>query len=213
MKRKAAFVSNLFVGVVSWGAWLVLVFHLVDSGSFAAIGLWSLKYFTVLSNLLNGTISLLYAFRLRRGDVSARLQRWKLTGTAAVGLTCWVVLGFLGPIFGYASMYRGANLWMHLLLPLISMAEYALMDDGCRLPQRDCLFAALAPLGYAAGYILNILLNGIGQGPGTNDWYGFLRWGWGVGIGICAVLLLITWLTALALNALNRRVAETEKNA
>ena len=207
MKHKIAFCTNLFLGLVSWGAWLTMVFRLVDSGSFSAIGLWSLKYFTVLSNLLNGTVCLCYAVRHRQRKVSAGLQRWKLTGTAAAALTFWVVLFFLGPIFGYARMYRGANLWLHLLLPLLSMAAYVLLDDGCRLPGRDSLFALLAPAAYAAGYVLNIFINGVGEGWQSNDWYGFLRWGWGVGVGILALILLVTWLTALGLGALNRRFA------
>lgn len=203
MKRKSAIWFNLLIAVVSYAAWLTLIFRLVDSGSFADVGLWSLKYFTILSNLLNGTVCLVYALRLRSGRVSAGLQRWKLTGTAAVALTFWVVLLFLGPIFGYSSMYRGANLWMHLLLPLLSMAAYVLLDRGCRIPGRDSLFAALAPLVYALGYVLNILINGLGEGFGTNDWYGFLHWGWGIGFCILGVILLLTWLNALALNAMN----------
>lgn len=209
MKQKAAFLSNLFVGLMSWGAWLFMVFRLVDSGSFAAIGLRSLKYFTVLSNLLNGTVCLFYAIRHRQGRVFAALQRWKLTSTAAAALTFWVVLLFLGPIFGHANMYRGSNLWLHLLLPLVSMAAYVLLDDGCRLPGRDSLFALLAPAVYAAGYVLNILFNGVGEGWQSNDWYGFLHWGWGVGIGILAGILFVTWLTALGLSALNRRFAKS----
>ena len=212
MKQKTAAFINLLIGLASWGAWLTMLFRLVDSGKFADIGLWSLKYFTVLSNLFNGTVCLLYALCLLRGKVSARLQRWKLTGTAAVALTFWVVLLFLGPIFGHAAMYRGSNLWLHLLLPLGSMASYALLDGGCRLEQRDTLFAVLAPLGYAAGYVLNMLVNGVGEGPRTNDRYGFVRWGWGIGLLILGAFLLITWLTALALNALNRRFASRARS-
>ena len=84
MKQKASFSLNLFLVFASYAAWLTMLFRLVDSGSFADIGLWSLKYYTVLSNLFNGTICLLYALRLRSGRVSARLQRWKLTSAAAV---------------------------------------------------------------------------------------------------------------------------------
>lgn len=212
MKQKTAVLANLLIGLASWSAWLTMLFRLVDSGSFADIGLWSLKYFTVLSNLVNGTVCLLYALRLRQGRVSAALQRWKLTGTAAVALTFWVVLLFLGPIFGHAGMYRGSNLWLHLLLPLGGMACCALLDGGCRLPQRDSLFALLAPLGYAAGYVLNLLINGVGEGSRTNDWYGFVRWGWGIGFLILGAILLITWLAALALNALNRRFASRARS-
>lgn len=43
MKQKIAYCTNLFVGLMSWGAWLTMVFRLVDSGSFAAIGLGALN--------------------------------------------------------------------------------------------------------------------------------------------------------------------------
>ena len=76
MKRKSAIWFNLLIAVAGYAAWLTLIFRLVDSGSFADVGLWSLKYFTILSNLLNGTVCLVYALRLRSGRVSAGLQRW-----------------------------------------------------------------------------------------------------------------------------------------
>ena len=55
---------------------------------------------------------------------------------------------------------------------------------------------------YGIGYVGNILVHGI-KG---NDWYGVLRWGYGIGAIIFAVIVFITWLIGLLLRKLNQKV-------
>jgi len=61
---------------------------------------------------------------------------------------------------------------------------------------------------YGIGYILNILINGMGgRYPRNNDFYFFLRWGWGVAILIFAVIILLSFGIACLLSWLNSKAA------
>lgn len=209
MKRKPAIIVNLFVGILSYAAWLWMVLSVSNGGPLTAGGLFSLKFFTNLSNLFNGAVCLVYAFRLLgSGWVSRRLKTWKLAGTAAAGLTFTTVMGFLGPVFGYQFMFNGPNFFLHLLLPVVSMLSFVLLERDTRIPFRNTLWAMVPVALYAVGYLTNVLVQGVGDWPDRHDFYGFLMWGWPVGLGIAAGLMLVTWLLAILLRALGggRRV-------
>ena len=203
MKRKKAIWLNLFIGVMSFAAWLWMVVAASQGGPLMAGGLFSLKFFTVLSNLLNGTICLIFAFRLMgSGWVTQSLKTWKLVGTSAAGLTFLTVMGFLGPVFGFQYMFNGSNFFLHLLLPVLSMLSFMLLERGARIPFRKTLWAMVPVAIYAVGYLGNILVQGVGDWPDRHDFYGFLTWGWPTGIVIAIGLALATWLLAIALRAL-----------
>ena len=209
MKRKPAIIVNLFVGILSYAAWLWMVLSVSNGGPLTAGGLFSLKFFTNLSNLFNGAVCLVYAFRLLgSGWVTRRLKTWKLAGTAAAGLTFTTVMGFLGPVFGYQFMFNGPNFFLHLLLPVVSMLSFVLLERDTRIPFRNTLWAMVPVAIYAVGYLTNVLVQGVGDWPDRHDFYGFLMWGWPVGLGIAAGLMLVTWLLAILLRALGggRRV-------
>ena len=44
--------------------------------------------------------------------------------------------------------------------------------------------------------------------PETNDWYGFLNWGYPIGIAIFAVIVLMDFGMAVLLMALNQLVSK-----
>lgn len=203
MKRKAAVILNLFVGVMSYAAWLWMVFAVSHGGPLTAGGLFSLKFFTNLSNLFNGAVCLVFAVRLMgSGWITQRLKTWKLAGTAAAGLTFCTVMGFLGPVFGYQYMFNGANFFLHFLLPVLSMLSFILLEREGTIPFRYTAWAVAPVALYAAGYLCNVLVQGVGDWPDRHDFYGFLLWGWPVGIAIAIGLMLFTWLLALLLRRL-----------
>lgn len=173
-------------------------------GSLSSTGLRSLRYFTVLSNLLCGLAALIHLLALLRGSVPAWVRRLSFAGTVAVGVTLLVVLIFLGPLYGYPELLRGANLWFHLVIPVLAILDHILLEPGERPGFRDTFMAMLPTLLYGLGYLTNILVNGVGEWPDTNDWYAFTAWGLPVGICIFAAILLLTWGIALALRALGR---------
>jgi hypothetical protein len=137
----------------------------------------------------------------------------KLMSAAATGLTFTVVVLFLGPVYGYGRMYKNANLFFHLIVPLIAMVDYIFLPDTRKEMKWKILSAALTLL-YGFGYVLNILINGKGgRYPNNNDFYFFLRWGWGVAILIFAVIVSVSFGITNLLCALNSKVGGGRKTS
>ena len=126
----------------------------------------NLRYFTVLSNLMQAGVSLAYV-------LGGRPRRLKYASTVSVGLTFFVVLLFLGRLYGYAPMYSGANFWFHLVVPILAMADFLCLDREGGYTLRDSLMSLIPSLCYGLFYVGNLLINGV-KG---NDWYGFARGG------------------------------------
>ena len=68
------------------------------------------------------------------------------------------------------------------------------------------LFGVVPVLLYGIFYYGNILLNGVGERPYTNDWYGFTLFGEQLMPLVLAVMLLATWLFALIVRVGNAAV-------
>ena len=63
----------------------------------------------------------------------------------------------------------------------------------------NIFIAVIAPLVYGIAYLANILINGMGEWPDTNDWYLFFAWGYPAGMIIYAVIVTVTWLLAFGM--------------
>ena len=185
---------NVLLAIAVFGAWGRMVVS--GEGTLASTGLSSLKYFTVLSNLLEGFACLYWL-----AGKGAKGKRLKFVATVAVSITFLVVMTFLGPLYGYPFMFEGANLWLHLLVPVGAILEQIFLSKGT-FDRKDMLFAALPDLFYGTGYLGNILMNGVGEWPDTNDWYSFMMWGYPGAAVIYGGLVLIS----LALGLLFRKV-------
>lgn len=209
---------NIFLVFAVLGSWIAI--FVSASGTLMQNGLNSMKYFTVLSNLLEGFASVVWLVSSHKngkasahwngkassngnGKASSQAELLKYIAAAAVGLTCVVVLTFLGPLYGYPSMFAGGSLLMHLLTPLIAIAEIIFLSD-VTYTRKDNRLVVLSPLIYGVFYLGNNIINGIGEWPDTNDWYLFLTWGYPVGIFIFAVICVVTWLLGLAMRKLHR---------
>ena len=194
-------IVNIIIVIAVAGSWAAI--FVSASGTLMHNGINSLKYFTVLSNLLEGAASVIWLISTRKnGKASARAELLKYIAAAAVGLTCVTVLVFLGPLYGYPAMFAGGSLYMHLLTPLAAIAEIIFLSD-VTYTRRDNRLVVLSPLIYGALYLGNNLINGTGEWPDTNDWYLFLTWGYPVGIFIFAVICAVTWLLGLAMRKLH----------
>ena len=180
MKRMLAILVNLFIAIVAFAAWLSMVFAVSHGGPLTAGGIFSLKFFTTLSNLFNAFVCLFYAFRrIVRWEPTPRFMTWKLASTAAVGLTFLTVTGFFGPAFGYATMYQGSNFWLHLALPLLSILSFCTLERGVMLPFRATFLALVPMLIYSVGYLGNVLVQGVGEWPHRHDFLWFSHVGLG----------------------------------
>ena len=114
---------NVLLAIAVFGAWGRMVVS--GEGTLASTGLSSLKYFTVLSNLLEGFACLYWL-----AGKGAKGERLKFVATVAVSITFLVVMTFLGPLYGYPFMFEGANLWFHLPnIRRLSSADHMSVGD------------------------------------------------------------------------------------
>lgn len=158
----------------------------------AAAGLDSLKYFTVLANLLEAAACFMFVLDHKKAGL------FKFMGATSVTLTFLVVVVFLGPLFGYSFVFKGVNFWFHLVIPLLSVFEFVLMNQT-EFDNTDKLYAISAMLLYGILYLANILINGL-EG---NDWYAFMIFGIPAGCLIMGIIILLTYFIAHILRELN----------
>ena len=181
MKKRVVF--NIIIFVIILYSWLSLVFGRANSG-FMSRGLSSLKFFTILSNLLEALACLIWIYN--------RNEKIKYVATVSVTLTMMVTLLYLGPIFGYGMMFAGVNFWLHLAVPMTCLLEILVWNNE-KYTKKDNLMACLPLIIYGLFYLGNNLINGKGAWPHMNDWYGFLMWGYPVGMVIFIILILFVY--------------------
>lgn len=197
MRTKLSKIINLCIGVLVLFTWLSMTFRLGPLGAQSEGGFGNLRFFTVLTNLLQGGVSLAYFF-------GVRADRWKYASTAAMALTFCVVLFVLGPRRGYDVMYSGANFFSHLVVPVLAIVDFLVLDRTGSFTLRDSLFTMIPLAAYGLFYGGNLLINGV-EG---NDWYGFARGGPAAALMIFAFALLLNWLIAVLLRLPRRAKAD-----
>lgn len=190
----------IFAGIGTYLMWIN-----TDSGAgLMSSGFANLKYFTVLSNLFCGAVAIL---RIAYGLFSKKFPILiKLMAASATGLTFLIIAAFLQPLYPDLDLYAGGNRYFHLIVPLLAMAEYLIIKTEGKVPFRYTLYSAALALLYGTFYLVNILINGIGEWPDSNDWYGFLNWGFPIGIAIFAAVVLMDFGIACLLRFLNNVV-------
>ena len=204
-RRAGRLITDIVIAFLVFYAWIGMVIR--GGGVLSSSGIGSLKYFTVLSNLLEGFASVAAAVSLLRSkELSLRLESLKWVAGTAVMVTFSVVMLFLGHIYGYPAMLRGGSLHMHLIVPLLSLAEMLFLREK-ELPERTPRYAAAVVLAYGVFYFIRVLLGGKGpEGWYVNDFYAFTLWGIPVGIGLFALLLIGTYFMSLGLMRLGDRL-------
>ena len=113
MRRRASIFINILTAAGVLAVWLSICFGMPEGEALSTRGLRSLKYFTVLSNLLFGISCVTYAvfeMKKEKGDMPEWLRILRLASVCAVSLTFLTVVLFLGRIYGYRSMFAGNNL-------------------------------------------------------------------------------------------------------
>lgn len=200
----ASVVINIVIALASMAAWLSIMLGTGDDLQLARHGWRSLKYYTVLSNLFSGIVSAVYATHLIAGSTPAPwLLTLKLAAAVVVMVTFLVTAALLVPVYGAKSMYQGGNFWLHLVLPLLAVADIMLSVPVKTLPIWSTLAPVVFTALYAIGYLRPVLKYGAEHDGHTYDFYGFLRWGEDKIWLVAAAILLLTWLLALALYLFN----------
>ncbi len=196
-------ILSALIFVLVFYAWFSMMFR--GEGSLQQTGLGSLKYFTVDSNLLMGIAALgllledAAVLQGRKDEVSAGAVRLCYAGTVSVALTFLVTVLFLTRIYGLWVLFVGANFWMHMVVPLLSVFMFAVLVHDHRLNRRDTA-VSLIPLGiYSVYYVGMILKYGL-EDPRT-DWYFFCF----AGIQTLPLVLIIIFLVTLGTSLLLRK--------
>ncbi|MBR4343212.1 MAG: hypothetical protein IKP88_11010 [Lachnospiraceae bacterium] len=207
MNKYLLIVTNILLVIfTAIGLWLMFSRRSAASPSeFLAKGFRNFKYFTTLSNVFCGLTAFSYLLALL---FTKNLRIWKILNTvkimssSAVGVTFIVVLAFLGPMYGFNRTYRSSNLWFHLLIPVFAMIEFCFIKF--EYPFNKTFYAGIPVAIYGITYLLNNIINGTGTYLDTNDFYGFLRWGYPIGILAFIVILLLGWGIACLLRFIRK---------
>ena len=174
-------------------------------GALWRAGFGRFVFFTVDSSVLAAlALAVALPFKIRRLKSGKMLPTAVtalcFTGASAVTVTFLTVVLFLGPLYGYGSMYVGNNLFLHMICPLLAVVSF-IFDCGGekRLDPRLTPAGVLPTLIYGAVYFIMVIVVGRENG-GWADFYGFNMSGrWYVSV---AVMLAATYAAALALWAL-----------
>lgn len=150
------------------------------------------RFFTVQSNTLCAFGALLMCVAPR----SEAAWLMKYLGTAAVTVTMLTVLFFLGPSYGYRDLLKRADLFMHLVTPILALISFCVYERrGLSLPL--ALSGLLPTVLYGGLYIYKIFL--APPSRAWEDFYGFNRSGkWPLSL---ACMFLGTFLICLGLMA------------
>ena len=205
MKHTIRLILNILMAGVVIVAWVHM--YVAGGGVLAHEGFTNLRFYTVLSNLLVGIASVIWTVAFAKASgraVPPWVEILKYIAAVSVFLTFTIVALFLGPLYGHQYLYLGANLWFHLIIPVIAVMEMMFLSER-RITARDNRLALYPTILYGVFYMLNNVINGIGIWPDTNDWYGFLLWGYPVGILIFIGIGVVTWLLGRLIRLVNNR--------
>jgi len=173
--------------------------------SLQTTGLENFRYYTVLSNVFCGIVALVQLVFIALNKNTNKLIPLKLGAVCATTITFCVVAFFFGPLYGWLRFYRYGNLFFHLIEPVIAVVEF-LYSKKNEIPFVYTVYSAVPTFIYGICYGLNIVINGMGNPwPYSNDFYGFLSWGWGVGV---TILLGVTFL-AFILACIFRKICNS----
>ena len=199
--NKRVWLTNVIVNAVIVILTIIGIFLMFfGPGGALANSRWEVfKYFTVQSNLfaaITAGISLFYLLFKKDKEYPGWLIITKLTSAVSVAITFFVVIIYLGPIYGYPFLYSGANFLFHGLIPALAMAAFATIEPKRTIKYLHNLFSLIPVAIYGTVYMINVAAhNDFGNYQGA-DWYAFGTYGIGIGIaflfGIIAMEFIIS---------------------
>jgi len=125
--------------------------------AFRNYGWMMLKYYTNLSNILLGVVSILFVAYAAKSPLW--LKKLRLLATGCIAMTFTVVIAVLAPTAEngyYVYCLEGDGLWLHTICPLLSIISFIFAESPEGLSYRDCIYPLGATLLYG---IVTIILN------------------------------------------------------
>ena len=146
---------------------LILIMEIIGTTyCFIDGGIASLRYYTVLSNILCAVICLVYIIKMLGNNnidnfiVSKWMKTLRLVVVICLLVTFIVVITVLIPTNGIGSLrgylFERANLFHHLLCPLMMAVTYLVFEKNIKLGRKEELFAVVPTVLYA---LVTIILN------------------------------------------------------
>lgn len=193
-------VSNSVIFLLVVTAILIIFFTYDPNQQLAESGWEAFKFYTVESNFIMGVASLISIILILCNKKDPLWQTlFKYISTVAVSVTLLTVMLYLGPLFGYLALLEKANLYMHLLIPVLAIAHYILIEpkvEAFKFKYTPLAFSTTAI--YGIGYMINVVVTN-GYGTVKNDWYGFAAMGLGVGIVVYFIMQVFTYAIGVGL--------------
>ena len=200
------YVLEILVVLTTIGSWMRM--YLTGGGSLlSSRGLMSLKYYTTLSNIFAGiaaVIMIVVLARTKSGKVPVWAAVTKFASVVTVSVTFLVTLFFLAPTMGIGGLYKGELMFMHAVGPVLTVVSFFMNRDRPEMKPSSALWATLPTIRYGGVYSANIMLNGVGSGMNTNDWYGFAAAGVHTVPFVYALMVLLTYLLSRVMRKVKR---------
>ena len=200
------YVLEILVVLTTIGSWMRM--YLTGGGSLlSSRGLMSLKYYTTLSNIFAGiaaVIMIVVLARTKSGKVPVWAAVTKFASAVTVSVTFLVTLFFLAPTMGIGGLYKGELMFMHAVGPVLTVVSFFMNRDLPEMKTSSALWATLPTILYGGVYSANIMLNGVGSGMNTNDWYGFAAAGVHTVPFVYALMVLLTYLLSCVMRKVKR---------
>lgn len=202
-----SFILNILVFLLVVAGTIIMM---VDKGDdLVARDITVFKYFTFQSNVFMALVAAVfgyYQFLVIRGKfdkIPQILGIFNLIGTNAVTLTFAVVIAFLVPQYGFISMYKSANLFFHLLVPVAAMVNYIFFAES------EQYRLAFTPLAVVPCFLYGIVYFSVvvaleAYGDPKIDFYFFGKNGPVIGAISFLIVLIVAYGLALALYFTNR---------
>ncbi len=209
-------ISNIAIVGFVIAAYIYSCFLNKDTALMAK-GISSLRYYTVLSNLLLALLSCpilvmdILCLKKNKYEIPSWAGILKYIGVAGISVTFLTVICFLAPAAakrgqGYWSMFQGPNLYYHLIIPLIAIISYGFIELNVSFKMGYTALGLVSVILYGIFYTTNYYCHLLSDNNGSYDWYGFLsdpkRSAWFVAL----IMLLASYLICVCLYFLHRLI-------
>ena len=205
---------NLFFNFLIVVLVLISIYLMITTsdGIIKGSKLKALKYFTVQSNIFMGISAFISLFYLlfKKDKYPTWLTILKLISTTCLTLTFLTVLAYLAPLMGINMVFLGANLYMHLFIPVVSIFTFIFIEPKVDLKFKWNFFSMIPSGTYGTIYIICLTaFNDFGNIDGW-DWYAFGTYGLGVGFIMLIGLNLVALGSSIGLYLLYKKVRKKE---
>lgn len=219
-REKISIILNSLIFIFTLFATISMIIGFKFMGQFEVLSernFKSFKYFTVDSNVFAGLISLAYVIYkfTDSGKKSSKLPKvfyiLKLAATTGVTLTMMVTVFYLAPTSNgnFLRYFINSNFFMHLITPLLCIISFIFFETAEAQKFVMSIPGIIPMLLYSFFYTPNVLLHlENGRPVKAYDWYNFLAAGAQSVWYVVPMLYVITWIFALGLWALNRKLAK-----